>query len=158
MSDIHRLEMLKLAIEDDPTFKIDARELQRPGPSYTIDTLEDIVREHPEDRLYLLIGMDAWRQFERWQRWREIIKFCHLVALSRPGFSFTELPERWEKRRANDLQDLKNAAAGKLIFVTVPACDAASNKIRERIRQGRSTEAGLTASTRHYIEHHQLYR
>ena len=158
VNDAHRVEMLELAIEDHSGLKVDTRELQRPGSSYTIDTLVDIAREHPKDRLYLLIGMDAWHQFEDWQRWQEIVKFCHLVVLSRPGFYFSELPEHWEKRRANNLPDLKNAAVGKLIFVTVPACHAASNNIRERIRQGRSTEADLTKSTRHYIERHLLYR
>jgi nicotinate-nucleotide adenylyltransferase len=158
VSDTHRIEMLKLVIKDDPALKIDTRELQRPGPSYTIDTLVDIAREQPEDRLYLLIGMDAWCQFEDWQRWQEIIKLCHLVVLSRPGFCFSELPEHWQKRRAKDIRDLKNASAGKLIFVTVPACDAASNIIREKILQGNSTEGELTGSTRRYIERHQLYR
>lgn len=158
VSDTHRVEMLKLVIEDDPALKIDTRELQRPGPSYTFDTLVDIARERPEDRLYLLIGMDAWRQFEGWQRWQEIIKLCHLVVLSRPGFFFSELPEHWQKRRVKDIRDLKNASVGKLIFVTVPACDVASNTIRERIRQDRHTGAGLNESVRHYIEHHQLYR
>ena len=158
VSDTHRVEMLKLVIEDDPALKIDTRELQRPGPSYTFDTLVDIAREQPEDRLYLLIGMDAWRQFEGWQRWQEIIKLCHLVVLSRPGFSFSELPEHWQKRRVKDIRDLKNASVGKLIFVTVPACDVASNTIRERIRQDRHTGASLNESVRHYIEHHQLYR
>lgn len=158
VNDAHRVEMLELAIEDHSGLKVDTRELQRPGPSYTIDTLVDIAREHPEDRLYLLIGMDAWHQFEDWQRWQEIVKFCHLVVLSRPGFSFSELPEYWQKRQVNDVGGLKTASAGKLIIVTVPACDAASNTIRERIRQGRDTEIDLPESTGQYIERHRLYR
>ena len=158
VSDVHRVEMLNLAIMDDHALRVDTRELQRPGPSYTIDTLADLAVEHPDDRLYLLIGMDAWLQFEHWHRWKEFTNYCHLVVLSRPGFASPALPEYWENRQLSDTQELKKTSIGKLIFLVVPACDAASSNIREQIRQGHSTEANLLESTGLYIEDHKLYR
>ncbi len=158
LSDAHRTEMLERAISGYPALKIDARELQRPGPSYTIDTLKEVARDRPGDRLYLLIGMDAWEQFEHWHQWREIIKYCHLVVLSRPNYSPSALSEYWQEKLTSDIQSLKGSAAGKLIFVTIPASEAASNEIRERIKQGHSTHSDLPKAVSDYIEEQQLYR
>jgi nicotinate-nucleotide adenylyltransferase len=158
LSDAHRIEMLDRAISGHPALKVDARELRRPGPSYTIDTLREIARDHPGDRLYLLIGMDAWEQFEHWHQWREITKYCHLVVLSRPSYSLSALSEYWQKKLSSDIQSLKGSATGKLVFVTIPASDAASSEIRERIKQGRSTVSDLPPAVSDYIEEQQLYR
>jgi len=157
LSSAHRIEMLKRAITGYPALKVDRRELDRPGPSFTINTLEDIVRACPHDRLYLLIGMDAWEGFERWHQWQTIIKLCHLVVVSRPGYAAPVLSEFWQEKQLTDLQLLRNSPAGKLIFVTVPASKAASNEIRERIKQGQSTNNDLPEKVREYIEEQQLY-
>ena len=156
--DTQRLDMLRCAIEDYPAFKIDSRELKQPGPSYTINTLVDIAAENPQTQLYLLIGMDAWEHFERWKQWREIMDLCHLIVLSRPGYSMPELSEYWRERLIDDVQMLKKSAPGKLVFVTVPASNAASNEIRECIKQGRNTCNDLPEAVRDYIEEQQLYR
>jgi nicotinate-nucleotide adenylyltransferase len=158
LSDAHRTEMLERAISGYPALKIDARELQRPGPSYTIDTLKEIAGDHLGDRLYLLIGMDAWEQFEHWHQWREIIKYCHLVVLSRPNYAHVALSEFWQEKLSSDIQGLKGSAAGRLVFVTIPASEAASNEIRERIKQGRSTHNDLPQAVIDYIQEQQLYR
>lgn len=158
LSDAHRTEMLERAIFGHPALNIDARELQRPGPSYTIDTLKEIARDRPGDRLYLLIGMDSWEQFEHWHQWREIIKHCHLVVLSRPGYSPSALSEYWQEKLTKDIQSFKGSAAGGLAFVTVPVSEAASNEIRERIKQGHSTPGDLPQAVSEYIEEQQLYR
>ncbi len=157
LSNAHRVEMLKRAIASYPALKIDRRELDRPGPSFTINTLEDIVRTCPHDRLYLLIGMDAWEGFERWHQWQAIIERCHLVVVSRPGYATPVLSEFWQEKQLTDLQLLRNSPAGKLFFVTVPASKAASNEIRERIRQGLSTTNDLPEKVREYIEEQKLY-
>jgi len=105
--DAQRLDMLRCAIEDYPTFKIDTRELKQPGPSYTINTLVDIAAENPQTQLYLLIGMDAWEHFERWKQWREIMDLCHLIVLSRPCYSLPKLSEYWQKKLMDDVKTLK---------------------------------------------------
>ena len=67
-----RLAMLATVIEEFDSFVIDDRELHRDGPSYTIDTLEELRQEHPDDSMSLIIGMDAFLQLEQWHRWKDI--------------------------------------------------------------------------------------
>lgn len=158
LSDAHRIDMLKRAIEGHPAFKIDTQELLRSGPSYTLDTLTAITNDRPGDRLYLLIGMDAWQTFEFWHQWQTILELGHLVVLSRPGYSPSALSEYWREKMVTGSQELKNSTAGRLMFVTVPASKAASNTIREQIQQGLDVSDDLPGSVHNYILEHQLYR
>ena len=102
--------------------------------------------------------MDAWEQFEHWHQWREIIKHCHLVVLSRPGYSPSALSEYWQEKLTSDMQSIKGSTVGKLAFVTVPASEAASSEIRERIKRGHSTPSDLPQVVSDYIKEQQLYR
>ncbi len=158
ISNLHRLSMLELATADYPKLNIDARELQKPGPSYTIDSVTQIVHENPGDQLYLMVGMDAWEAFERWKQWQKITELCHLVVLSRPGYSAPVLSDYWQKKQPGNIQALKSSTAGKLIFITVPASKAASNEIRRRIGLGKKVDENLPDPVVHYIKQHQLYR
>ncbi len=81
----HRLAMARLAFEGQPQVTIDARELQRAGPTYTIDTLQDLAAELPGVELYLLMGADQWQAFDTWRRWQDIAKCARLCVLARPG-------------------------------------------------------------------------
>jgi len=158
ISDNHRIAMLELAIAGNPKLTIDTRELQRAGPSYTIDTLIEFAHECPGDRLYLLLGVDAWKDFEQWRQWPSIVDLCHLVVLSRPGYSIPALSKYWQKKLLDDVQTLKDSRAGKLIFITVPASKAASNEIRKRLKNKQNINDNLPETVRAYIEEHQLYR
>ena len=79
-----RLELLRLAVADEPALAIDTRELVREGASYMVDTLESLRAEKGEESLCLALGMDALLGLESWNRWREIAKLCHLVVMQRP--------------------------------------------------------------------------
>ncbi len=81
----HRLAMAQLAFADVPRARVDARELQRAGPSYTIDTLEEMAAEWPEARFFLLMGADQWAAFATWHRWQDIAARAQLCVLERPG-------------------------------------------------------------------------
>jgi nicotinate-nucleotide adenylyltransferase len=79
----HRLAMTRLAFADRPWAVVDAREMQRTGPTYTIDTLLELKAETPASQLFLLIGQDQWQRFATWQRWREILDNATIVVASR---------------------------------------------------------------------------
>lgn len=157
LSDAHRLAMLKRALANHSALTIDARELDNAGPSYTVDTLKSLAKDFPGDNFYLIIGMDTWREFEHWRDWQTIIERCHLVVTSRPGYSNTPLPTDWEARLETDVARLKMSKAGKLIFVSVPASNAASSDIRDRIEQGKDLTGLLADPVREYIETEYLY-
>ena len=158
LSDRHRVAMLEHAVADYPEFKIDTRELHMQGPSYTINTLKSINRDSPRNRLYLLIGMDAWKGFEHWHKWQEIIEICHLAITTRPGYSPENLSNFWQAKQVTDADEIKSSRAGKLIFVSVPRSEAASSEIRKYIKKSQSTKSFLPDSVAQYIEEHQLYR
>lgn len=81
----HRLAMARLAFEDLPQVRIDERELQRVGPTYTIDTLEALAEELPGAEFYLLMGADQWAAFDTWRRWQDIAARARICVLARPG-------------------------------------------------------------------------
>lgn len=158
ISDAHRIAMLQRAVAAHPAFKIDARELSAARPSYTIRTLRSLAADFPDDRFYLLIGMDAWQHFEHWHEWQKILDLCHLVVMTRPGYPPPTLSPYWQARQLEQVDAIKAKHAGQLFFAIIPPSRAASNTIRTRIRQMRSTENDLPASVERYIKKQKLYQ
>ncbi len=92
VSSHNRSDMVKLAILNNPQFKVDDRELKRAGASYTIDTLESLREElGSEVRLVLMMGSDVFAQLNTWHRWQEIINFCHIALVRRLDFGASAL-------------------------------------------------------------------
>ena len=79
-----RVRMLEAAIADVPEFVIDTRELERAGPSYTVDTLESLRTEYPDEALCLLLGMDAFLGLPGWHEWERLLDLAHIVVANRP--------------------------------------------------------------------------
>lgn len=156
-SDADRLEMLARAVEAYPQLRLDARELSRPGPSYTIDTLHELASEQPQSRFYLMLGMDAWANFESWRAWPEILGLCHLCVVTRPDYVSPEMSLEWQQRQVQSLPQIRQFKAGRICFVSVPASNAASSRIRRRIENGQSVDRDLCEEVRDYIEHKGLY-
>lgn len=155
--DAHRVAMLELAIASHPGFRVDTRELDRPAPSYTVDTLRDLCAQYPDNRYYLILGMDAWQDFEHWHEWQDIARMCQLVVMTRPGYARPPLNGFWQARVIELPAALPRAAIGSLVFVSIPASDAASNLIRKRIAQGKGCDDWLASEVRDYIGQHGLY-
>jgi nicotinate-nucleotide adenylyltransferase len=136
----HRLELLRIAVSQVPGLRVDERELDRPGPSYTVDTLIDLRQELPDTPLCLMIGMDSLLGLPAWHRWRELIELAHLVVLARPGYepSFSgELAEWIDGRRAGSKAALGAALNGAVYFHPVTQLDISATGIRHLIRSGR---------------------
>jgi nicotinate-nucleotide adenylyltransferase len=81
----HRLAMARLAFDGLPQVRIDERELQREGPTYTIDTLQALASELPGAEFHLLMGADQWAAFDTWRRWQDIAALARICVLARPG-------------------------------------------------------------------------
>ncbi len=155
IEDTHRLAMLELAIKGEPGLSIDARELHRSGPSYTIDTLRGIAKETPKDHLYLIIGMDAWLDFEQWRDWQKIIKLCRLIVMTRPAYKSPTLSAYWRSRQVEKVAQLRD---GKFMLLPVPASDASSTEIRRILAAGQDVSHFLDPEVEHYIAENQLYK
>ena len=108
-SSLQRLDMLHLAVNDYPSLVVDDRELNRPGTSYTYDTLLSVREEFREAALYFVLGVDAFASLDQWHRWLELFELCHFVVIERPGFTgdWSEaLEEQMVRRRATAVSEL----------------------------------------------------
>ncbi|QIQ21592.1 nicotinate-nucleotide adenylyltransferase [Zophobihabitans entericus] len=159
---IQRVAMLKLAIEGNPLFTIDMRELNRDKPSYTIDTLEEWRKEHGMDvSLAFIIGQDSLLSLPSWQRWRELLNYCHLLVCRRPGFTAqTESPELKEwivQHQTQDIALLHQKPHGHLYLAHTPLEDISATEIRQQIREQKDYHTLLPEKVWQYIQQNQLY-
>tara|TARA_B100000929_G_scaffold88643_1_gene69351 strand:- start:15 stop:650 length:636 start_codon:yes stop_codon:yes gene_type:complete len=161
ISDEHRINMLKLAIEDIPYFTIDYRELNRSGASYSLLSLQELRAEHPTTPIIFLIGMDSFISLDKWFKWQEIVTLCHIVVYQRPGQTCNvagELAHYKEQAYTDNLAELKQQPAGKLFFLNGLQIDAASREIRNKLHSNSEITELLPTSVSQYIAQHHLYQ
>ncbi len=146
----HRLEMLRLALEFPPqtAFEISRVDVDRPGPHYTVDTLNLIAVAQPRAELTLLIGGDSLRDLPLWHDPSRLIARARLAVMQRPGASC-------------DLAALEAAVPGlreSLIFLDIPCIDISSTAIRQRITEGQTIRYLVPEAVEAYIARHGLYK
>lgn len=135
-----RRRFLELALADAPGFILDTRELDRPGPSYMVDTLTSLRREVGEQPLCLILGLDAFLGLPGWHRWQSLFDLAHLVVMDRPGYWPEWQPpllERVEHLGTADPQELRRVPAGRIYFTRVTRLDISGTLIRRCLKQGR---------------------
>lgn len=135
-----RLAMLRAAVADQPGFTVDDREMRRQGPSFTIDTLEELRAELPDRPLCLVLGMDAFLGFTRWRRYDDILGLAHLVVAHRPGWerpSAGPLGGLLAERGTTLAADLQGAVAGRIYVHAVTQLEISSTGLRDIITSGR---------------------
>jgi nicotinate-nucleotide adenylyltransferase len=134
-----RLAMTRAAVSGEARFAPDDRELRRPGPSYTVDTLAELRAEQPDAQLFLLVGADQYLDLHTWRRAGEIRHYCQVAVLERGG-------EGQEPAAANDAH------------VPVTRIDISGSEIRARISTGRSIRFLVTPDVEQIIRTHGLYQ
>lgn len=157
----HRIAMLKAAIAPYAQFKLDLRELQRSGPSYSLLSLQELRVENPDTPILFLIGMDSFNNLDKWYQWQTIIHLCHIVVYQRPGQICNvsgALKSYKQQAGSADVSLLKNTNAGHLYFLEGEQLDAASSEIRQALKKSTKKSELLPDAVSHYIEEHQLYQ
>jgi nicotinate-nucleotide adenylyltransferase len=146
-----RLEMLRLAIADDPRFEVSDEEIARGGVSYTVDTLRRFRARYPAATLYFLVGGDSLMELHTWRDILAVLNLAEIVTVTRPGIPLEQLttetlrlPEPWPARLA------ANVVAGHRL-------DISSTDIRNRVARGRSIRYLVPAAVERYIRAHQIY-
>ncbi len=156
-----RLQMLELAIKNQPGLKIDIRELNRydqhQAPSYMVDTLASLRQEFPTEPLLLFIGSDAFTHLTGWHQWQQLFEYAHIVVMTRPGFETQQLDTFFKARLAKDINQLAQASAGKLCFQQVTQLDISATAIRDIIARKQNPGFLLPDAVIEYIKQHQLY-
>lgn len=157
-----RVRMVELAVQGQAGFRLDLREVERAGPSYSVDTLTALRAELGEDvPLCLIMGMDAFAGLPSWHRWTELIELAHLVVTHRPGSPASQdidLGDWLERVRTEDPRDLHARSRGHVWFCPVTQLDISATDIRRRIKAGRSPRFLLPDAVWHYIHAEGLYR
>lgn len=137
-----RMAMLEAAVDDDPLLEASDVELRRDGPSYTVDTLARLRADHPEAQLFLLIGVDQWRQLATWKDPEGIARMATVAVMARAG----DTPAAVDP-----------GVAVKARSVPVTRIDVSATEIRARVREGKSIRHLVPEAVRRIIEREGLY-
>jgi nicotinate-nucleotide adenylyltransferase len=148
----HRVEMLHLAVAGNPAFQIDELERERPGPSYTVDTLEALHVRHPQDELFLILGADCLPDLPHWREPARIVAQASLLVASRPGWSL------WSAEQIREALRLPSEVPLRVEIVQVPWIDDASRDLRRRVAERRSLRYLVPRAVECYIQTHHLYQ
>lgn len=135
----HRLAMLARAIRGHPGFVLDRSEIDRPGPSYTIDTLRALRTAHPQDQLFFIVGADAARDLAQWREADRLPELATVVVVTRPGASAP-----------------RHRAVARVL--EIPAVDVSATGIRDAVRRGDPISHLVPPGVDQYITAHGLYR
>jgi nicotinate-nucleotide adenylyltransferase len=145
----HRLKMVELAIAGTPQFAVSDWEVRRPGPSYTVDTLQYIREQHPDAELFLIIGADNLKLLPRWKQIERIAEMATILALTRPGTDLRESAER--------AVEMLSSLRSRIRLVEIPGLDISSTWLRDRMVHNRSVAHLLPAEVIRYCKENKLY-
>jgi len=157
VSAMHRLRMVELAVAEFPELVADGRELARPGPSYTVDTLRALRTEVGDRPLCLLIGADTFMDLESWHEWQAIPELAHLLVMQRPAYAMDVWPAWAKARRRDEPATLSTCPAGIVQWVAVSPVDISATAVRARLRRGESVGDDVPVPVIEYIRTHDLY-
>lgn len=133
----HRVEMVKLAVEDNPMFQLNLIEIERGGKSFTYNTIQELKRRHPENEYYFIIGGDMVQYLPKWHKINELSKMVNFVGVERPKFEQT--------------------STYPVIWVDAPNLSISSTDIRDSIKHGRSIKYLVPKKVEEYIKENGLY-
>ncbi|HEX5306910.1 MAG TPA: nicotinate-nucleotide adenylyltransferase [Dyella sp.] len=143
-----RVALLRAALSGQSRIGLDTLELERSGPSYSVDTLTELRVRHGERPLVLLVGEDAFAGLSSWHRWRELFELAHLGVLTRPGIEpawSAELREVVETRLVDDAAQLHREPAGRVMALPVTPLEISATRVRTLLEAGREPRYLLPA-------------
>ena len=156
----HRLAMLRIATENNPAFIVNDIELNRAGPSYTVDTLKQLREENPSQTLCLLIGEDAFAKINQWHEWESLPDLVHLIIFNRPGVKRPYAPEieaLIQARETKNIADLSQQEAGFIMQNISDLIDLSATQVRGKLKAGKDVSDDIPEGVCGYIQEHQLY-
>ena len=139
-----RYLMTVLATSNNQFFEVSKVELNRPGPSYSIDTVKEFLKKyHHGVKIFFITGADAFLEVDSWYKSEELIKLCQFVAATRPGYDLNKLDKKFKKI---------------IKIIEIPALAISSTDIRRRVREEKSIKYLLPQEVEEYIYKKGLYR
>jgi nicotinate-nucleotide adenylyltransferase len=161
----HREQMITLAIEENPVFSFSNVENQRENKSYSVETVEYILKKYMDNiELYFILGQDAFHAIQTWKEWEKLLLLCNFVVMTRPGYENKGLkgilPAAFASQFSydDDLKGFRGPTGHVVFFRGVTFLDISSSDIRQRVRQGKSIKYLVPEAVRHYITKNSLYK
>jgi nicotinate-nucleotide adenylyltransferase len=140
-----REAMVRTLVAGEPGFAVDAREMQRQGPSYTTDTVRELRAEHPGAELFLVIGQDQYARIDTWRDAAQWRAFVHFAVAAREGHP-PQPPASWPP------------GSHALQVLPLPAMAISATEIRQRVAAGQPVSPLVGEAVARYIDQHRLYR
>ncbi|MHB9144108.1 MAG: nicotinate-nucleotide adenylyltransferase [Symbiobacteriia bacterium] len=146
----HRLAMVQLAVGGNPGFAVSSMELERPGPSYTVDTLVELRRRHPGASLFFIVGADEILDLSvTWREPRRVLELAEFIAATRPGFDLERLHEA--------LAPLGEGAEARIHPLPWLHLGVSASALRERLAAGKTVRYLVPDPVLAYMQRHHLY-
>jgi nicotinate-nucleotide adenylyltransferase len=152
-----RLAMCRLAIDGEPGLSACSLEIDRPGPSYTVDTLEAIHAIQPDAELTFVVGADIARTLPSWREPAQVLELARLAVAERSGASRDEVLSAVERVGTSSGGGAPAPGAGDVVFLQMPRVDVSSSLVRERAALGEPLEPLVGADLARYISDRGLY-
>jgi nicotinate-nucleotide adenylyltransferase len=158
--------MVAFAIAGQHGFVASDLELNRPGPSYSVDTLRALQREGwQKTQLFFITGVDAFAEIETWHDYPAVLDESHFAVVTRPGHTLAQVRARLpqladrfvEARDAGARNDALTRGRTAILFLEAPTANVSSTLIRQRLARGESLHGLVPAAVEHHIRQHQLY-
>jgi nicotinate-nucleotide adenylyltransferase len=145
----HRLAMVELAIASNPHFAVSRVDIDRSGPSYTLETIE-LLRDAwgPDVEIYFIMGSDSLLDILTWHEPRRLIKLCHFAVVSRPGYQVN----------LDELDVLLPGVASRVQMLKAPELAISSTDIQRRVQEGLPIKYQVPEAVEDYIYQHKLYQ
>ena len=141
---LQRVEMVEAAVSDNAAFEVSRVDVDREGPTYTVDTLRAVTAAHPDVDMYFITGADAILEILTWKDPDEALALATFVAVTRPTYDLSKL----------DTVRLRD----RVVTLEIPALAISSTDIRRRVAEGRPIRYLVPAAVGSYIAEHGLYR
>jgi nicotinate-nucleotide adenylyltransferase len=161
----HREQMINLAIGGNPVFSFSNVEKERKEKSYSVETVEHILKKYMENlELYFILGQDAFHAIQTWKDWQRLLLLCNFVVMTRPGYEDRGLagilPADFASQFTydNSVKGFRSPKGHIIYFRGVTFLDISSSDIRQRVKAGKSIKYLVPESVRHYIMKNSLYR
>jgi nicotinate-nucleotide adenylyltransferase len=146
----YRYEMVKLAIQENPFFEISRLEMDRKGPSYTVETVSAFLREFPGAEIYFIIGVDALLLINTWRNVELLASMCSFIVVTRPGYELSSKEEHYS--------EIPAVVWEKIRLVAIPEVNISSSDIRHRAANGQTIKYLVPPVVEEYIKKNSLYR
>lgn len=162
----HRLNMLKIATEENDGFKVDDIELKREGQSFTINTLKELKDKNPDYEYYFILGTELFSRIDTWENYKSLFNYSNFIILNRPGYYEIDISNLFPlalknefrySYKENKIDVFEHKSSNKLIFINISGIKLSSTKIRSLISENKSIRYLVTEKVQKYILENKLY-